>query len=101
MAWMSLPMGMGGAWFVGTFAVNVDKARAGRVQGKFIRWLRKELGSQVEYAATWEVTRAKSLHLNLVLAPWRYISQEILSRAWCRFSGGRMIQWGGISPLRP
>jgi len=81
----------GGAWFVGTFARDVDKATAVKVQGKFVRWLRKRLGCQVEYAATWEVFKSGRLHLNLVISPWRYVPQKVLSAAWRRFGGGKVV----------
>ena len=78
----------GGAWFVGTFAWHIPKDAAVKVQGKFIRWLRHELGYKVEYAATWELQPSGRLHLNLVLAPWRYVPKEVLDAAWQRFGGG-------------
>lgn len=87
----ALGQGQGGAWFVGTFAKDVAKADAVKILRQFIKWLRKELGYRVEYAATWEVTRAGRLHLNLVLAPWRYIPQKALSRAWRRVGGGPVV----------
>jgi len=85
--------GQGGAgWFVGTtFFTEVEKRAAVKVQGKFVRWLRKRLGPELEYAATWEITRAGRLHLNLVLAPWRYVPQGVLSAAWHRFGGGKVV----------
>ena len=79
------------AWFVGTFAQDITKGAAVRAQGKFIRWLRQELGAQVQYACTWELTRSGRLHLNLILAPWRYVPQKRLSGAWKRFGGGPVV----------
>jgi hypothetical protein len=81
----------GAAWFVGTFGRNIDKKSAIKVQAKFVRWLRKELGYQVEYAATWEEMRSRRLHLNLVLAPWRYLPQQLLSKKWESFGGGPVV----------
>ena len=78
----------GAGWFVGTFARDVTKAEAVKVQGKFVRWLRSHLGYQVEYAATWELHRSGRLHLNLILAPWRFVPQSLLSQKWERFGGG-------------
>ena len=80
----------GGAWFVGTFARDIDKKTAIRVQAKFVRWLRQGQPG-LQYAATWEVTSVGRLHLNLVLAPWRYVSQGKLSEAWQRFGGGKVV----------
>jgi len=81
----------GAALFVGTFDRDVSKKEAVKVQGKFVRWLRKELGYQVEYAATWEVTRSGRLHLNLIAAPWQYIPQALLSAKWRAFGGGPVV----------
>lgn len=88
----------GAAWFVGTFAKDVPKVDAVKTQGKFVRWLRKELGYQVEYAATWEVTKAGRLHLNLILAPWKYIPQKRLSEKWRGFGGGPVVWVQWVSP---
>lgn len=81
----------GAAWFVGTFAGDVDKRTAVKVQGKFVRWIRQRLGPELEYAATWETTRSGRLHLNLLLAPWSFIPQAELSAAWQRFGGGKVV----------
>ena len=81
----------GGGWFVGSFDYDISKADAVKVQGKFVRWLRSYLGYKVEYAATWEVTRSGRLHLNLIMAPWRYISQRLLSEKWQRLGGGKIV----------
>lgn len=81
----------GAAWFIGTFVIDVDKSRAVKVQRQFVKWLRRELGYQVEYAATWEVMRSGRLHLNLILAPWRYVPQALLSAKWEGFGGGPVV----------
>lgn len=81
-----------GAWFVGTFDWDIPKKEAVKVQNKFIQWLRRDEGYKVEYAATWELTAKGRLHLNLVLAPWRYVSQRVLSDKWVTFGGG-MVVW--------
>lgn len=59
--------------------------------GKFVRWLRR--GDRwwpglpgLQYAATYELTRAGRLHVNLICGPWSYVPQSALSRAW----GGRV-----------
>ena len=89
--------GRGAGWFVGTFAGDISKKEAVKVQGKFIRWLRKELGYKVEYAATWELQPSGRLHLNLILAPWVYVPKKVLDAAWQRFGGGKRtwIKWVG------
>jgi len=81
----------GAAWFVGTWDRDVSKAEAIKTQAKFIRWLRGYLGYVIEYAATWEVTKRGRLHLNLILAPWIYVPQRLLSAKWQRFGGGRVV----------
>ena len=80
----------GGGWFVGTFSREISKREAVKVQGKMVRWIRKHLGTSVAYAATWEEMRSGRLHINLILAPWKYIPQVLLSRKWQAFGGGRM-----------
>ena len=78
-------------WFIGTYAEDITKEEAVKVQNKFIRWLRQRLGYKVEYVAVWEVHQSGRLHLNLVLAPWRYIDQGELSDAWQRYGGGKVV----------
>jgi len=70
----------GAAWFVGTWAKDVSKKSAVRTVGKMIKWLRKVSGHKLEYSSTWEVTRQGRLHVNLVIAPWSYIPQALLSQ---------------------
>ena len=81
----------GAGWFVGTFAKDIEKPAAVRVVGKMVRCLRKRAGVQLEYACTWEVTEAGRLHVNLIIAPWSYVPQSILSEAWQRFGGGKRV----------
>ncbi|MBA7614293.1 hypothetical protein ES703_21556 [subsurface metagenome] len=45
----------------------------------------------LRYACTWEVTKAGRLHVNLVLAPWSYVPQSILSRKWRYLTGARVV----------
>lgn len=78
---------LGGAWFVGTFAQDVVKSQAVRTVGKFIKHLRKSQPG-LEYASTWETTKAGRLHVNVVLAPWSFVRQKELSAAWERYGGG-------------
>lgn len=81
-----------GAWFVGTWDWNIPKKEALKTQQKFMTWLRRDEGFKVEYAATWEVTSKGRLHLNLILAPWRFVDQRTLSHKWVTFGGG-MVVW--------
>lgn len=90
-----------GAWFVGTWDYDVPKKEAVKTQNKFIRWLRRDIGIDVQYAATWELHKSGRLHLNLILSPWTYINQRTLSQKWSAFGGGPVV-WiervdGGIS----
>lgn len=79
------------AWIVLTFDHEVDKVTAIRKMAAFIRSIRKLPGHEnTEYAATYELTRAGRLHINLIVAPWRSIPQRLLSDKW----GARLwIEW--------
>ena len=85
--------GDGGAWFVGSFKHDVTKKEAIKVQAKFIRWVRRYLKGRgrVEYAVTWEVTRRGRLHVNIIMCPWSFVSQGVLSQKWERFGGGKVV----------
>lgn len=80
-------------YFVGTWNRDTPKKEAVLTGQKFIRWLRTKGGQSrsMEYASTWETTRRGRLHLNLVLAPWNYIPQKVLSERWQRYGGGRVV----------
>lgn len=86
----SLSGDQGAGWFVGTFAEDIEKTQAVRTVAKFIKWLRKSQ-PQLQYASTWELTMEGRLHVNLVMAPWSYVRQKDLSRAWQRYSGGPVV----------
>lgn len=94
--------GGSGGWFVGTWSRDIDKKSAVKTVGKFVRWLRKGdkdgyVGQPgLEYSSTWEETRRGRLHINLVLAPWVYIPQKLLSEKWRRFGGGRVVWIGRV-----
>ena len=81
----------GAGWFVGTFGWDIDKPAAVKVMGKFVRWVRKRLGRQVQYVSTWELTEKGRLHVNIVFAPWGYIAQCELAAAWRKAGGGRVV----------
>lgn len=81
----------GAGWFIGTFTRDIDKADAVKAVARFVAWIRRRPGPRVEYASTWEHTRRRRLHVNLVLAPWTYIPQRVLSAAWQRVGGGRVV----------
>lgn len=91
------------AWLVLTFPQDVTKKEAVRRLNAFIRWLRKpekppegvERGGRrgrrwvpgggmgdLEYAATYEVTKRGRLHINVIAGPWRYTPQEVLQERW-------------------
>ncbi|MBT9133069.1 MAG: hypothetical protein DDT33_01600 [Firmicutes bacterium] len=81
----------GAGWFVGTFKKDIEKEVAVRVQGRFVKWLRKNLPERIEYAVTWEVTKKGRLHINLIMCPWIYIPQKKLSEKWEAFGGGNRV----------
>lgn len=85
----------GGAWFVGTFSEDLTKAEAVKVSNQLVQWLRRymkrKFGIQIEFAKVWEVHRNGRLHLNLVIAPWRYIPQRLLSQKWHSLGGGPVV----------
>ncbi|KKL67658.1 hypothetical protein LCGC14_2132820 [marine sediment metagenome] len=81
----------GAGWFVGTWDHDIDKAVAVKTVTRFVAWVRRRLRRNIQYAVTWELTEAGRLHVNVVMAPWRYISQRGLSHAWTRLAGGRVV----------
>jgi len=81
----------GAGWFVGTWPTNVEKSTAVRHVARFVAWLRRRKGPRIQYASTWELTRMGRLHVNLIFAPWTYIPQSVLSVAWQRLTGGRVV----------
>lgn len=81
----------GAGWFVGTFDWDIGKPAAVKVVGKFVRWVRKRLGRQVQYVSTWELTEKGRLHVNIVFAPWGYVGQNELAAAWRKAGGGRVV----------
>lgn len=82
----------GGGWFVGTFARDISKKEAVKVQGKFVQWLRRDRGRKnLQYVATWELQKSGRLHLNLIMAPWSYVPKKTLGAKWEAFGGGRVV----------
>ena len=80
------------AYFVGTWNWDIPKPGAVLCVQKFIRWLRTHGESRsMEYACTWEITKRGRLHVNLVLAPWSFISQKLLSEVWQGYGGGQVV----------
>lgn len=77
------------AWLVLTFREDVEKSAAVRRVGGLVRKLRKRLPG-LQYVATYELTRAGRLHVNLIAGPWRYVPHKVL-RAWW---GARVsVEW--------
>jgi hypothetical protein len=89
------------AWLVLTFATQKAeraswKALAVRRLGIYIRWLRRRLGKKVPgkrgrtriepaklaYVATYELTKRRRLHINLIIGPWQFIPQRELQKHW-------------------
>lgn len=81
----------GAAWFVGTWNKDVSKSTAVKAVSRFVAWLRRHQPSHVEYACTWELTKRNRLHVNLILAPWKFMSQRTLSTSWSRLGGGQVV----------
>lgn len=58
---------------------------------RFKGWLRRRLGA-FEYAAVKEFgSDTGMLHLHVVVLGWRYVPQRVLSAAWERASGARVV----------
>ncbi len=76
------------AWMVLTFANEIAeqsewKPKAVKKLEKFIAWLRGSKGlSDLQYFATYELTKRGRLHINLVLGPWKEIPQAELQDRW-------------------
>jgi len=76
------------SWQVLTF--NTEDAEAAEWKPKavdmlrdYVAWLREKMGMpNLQYAATYELTRAGRLHINLIAGPWTYIPQEVLQARW-------------------
>lgn len=68
-------------WLVLTYRRDTSKNEAVRDLGAFIRRLRKRHG-RFEYAATYELTKAGRLHINLLIPGWTYIRKRTLDRLW-------------------
>lgn len=83
------------AWIVLTFKdIKAEKPtwkkEAVKRLGVFVRALRRELGIRLEYASTFELTKRRRLHINLIIGPWTFISQKKLSALW----GARIwVEW--------
>jgi len=75
------------AWLVLTFkrgeVGDHSTAETRRRFAAFIRWLRS-VNPGLEYVATYERTMAGTLHINLLVGPWRYIPQAKVEAAWGR-----------------
>jgi len=87
------------AWFVLTWKdqtmTEYRKPEAVKAVSMFLAKLRRgdkrrgRVGQvDLQYAATWETTKAGVLHCNLMVAPWVYVNQKELQRLW-----GHGILW--------
>ncbi len=83
------------AHFVGTFAEDVTAEALNRTVFLFLRRVRRYLKAKVrrrvEYVRVDEKTRAGRYHTHILLAPWSYIPQAILSQWWQQYGGGRVV----------
>jgi len=80
------------SWHILTFVTEAAeesqwKPVAVRKLADYVSWLREKMGMpNLEYAATYELTQAGRLHINLIAGPWTYIPQHVLQKRW----GARM-----------
>lgn len=84
------------AWVTLTFTQDVCKEAAVKELRRYVRWLRRRLGTKVpgkgkrmktipadlQYVATYELTKVGRLHINLIIGSWSYIPQGELQAAW-------------------
>lgn len=82
--------------FTGTFAHDVDPDTANRTVAEFIRLLRTEQPG-LQYARSDELTEQGRIHINLILMPWKYKDQRILSRLWAKAGGGPIVYVQAVS----
>ena len=83
---VSLAGPKGAGWIVGTWGADIEKPKAVRQVTRLVAWLRRHQARRPEYAITWEQTQRHVLHVNLILAPWRYIPHAELSATWERLT---------------
>jgi hypothetical protein len=81
----------GAGWFVGGFPRGLTKAQENRLSNQFVQWVRRymarEFGTKLEWVKTWELYRSGFHHLNLIMSPWRYLPQMVLSAKWLGLIG--------------
>jgi len=67
------------------------KPRATKKLRAYVSWLRHEKGQpDLQYAATYELTKRGRLHINLIIGPWKAIPHAELKARW----GARMsVEW--------
>lgn len=77
------------AWMVLTFREDITKKLAVRRLSAFVKQLRRPL-PDLQYAATFELTKAGRLHINLICGSWEWINQQSLEQIW----GARLwVEW--------
>ena len=69
------------AWIVLTFPEDVTRSKAARRLSNFVKQLRKK-SPGMQYAATYELTKAGRIHINLIAGPWDFIPQRTLEAMW-------------------
>ena len=70
------------SWLVLTFPQDVSKEQATRRVARFMSSLRSISYERLEYAATYELTQAGRLHVNLLISPWTFVPHSVLYRLW-------------------
>ena len=83
------------AHFVGTFAEDVTAEALNRTVEYFLRrvrrYLKSRVGRRVEYVRVDEQTKAGRYHTHILLAPWSFIPQDMLSKWWRKYGGGPVV----------
>ncbi len=87
--------------FVGAFFEGITPDAINHTVAVFLRQVRRHLypkvGCRVEYTRVDEKTVAGQYCTHILLAPWSYVPQDVLSCWWHRYGGGYVVSVQGIS----
>ena len=76
------------------------KREGNRRKNAFVKWLREKQGMpDLEYACTFELTKRGRLHINLVVANWKYVEQDLLVKMWGKFNKTDKV-WVWVTRIR-
>jgi len=73
-----------------TLTYGNDPADPRKDLQQLIRWLRRRVRS-AQYAVVREFTKRGRLHFHLIVAPWTYTHQSLISKEWNRITGSRYV----------